>query len=103
MKSTMTEQKEFYVLGLQIRTSNTKEMAGEGNIQRLWGRFLEEQILAKVSAKLDETLYGVYHDYESDMNGEYLLTVGIKVEANTKVPEGLKITKVKYISQNNNT
>lgn len=39
MKSLKTNLQEFYVLGLQERTSNAKEMSGAGKIQSLWAQF----------------------------------------------------------------
>ena len=55
------------VKGLQVRTKNADEMNPETQkIAPLWGRFFNE-----VLPTLGEgaTVYGVYHNYESDATG----------------------------------
>jgi predicted transcriptional regulator YdeE len=83
-----TTEHAFSIIGIQTRTSNAKEMAGAANIANLWQRFHTEQIFSKIPDLVDQNIYGVYHDYESDMNGEYTLTAGVKVKSNAPVPAG---------------
>lgn len=84
----------FYVLGLEIRTTNAIEMSPQGKIPGLWQKFNEEQIFAKISSKLDQAVYAVYHNYESDANGPYSLTVGVKVAETINIPEGLMLMHI---------
>lgn len=93
-KTIKVTQEEFSVIGLQIRTTNAKEMSGEGKILGLWERFYSEQIMSKVSDRIEETIFAVYHDYESDASGEYALTVGVKVKMGTKPPTGLALVQI---------
>jgi predicted transcriptional regulator YdeE len=74
------------VMGLQVRTKNVDEMNQETRkIAPLWGKFF-----AEVMPTLEPTptaLYGVYHHYESDAQGEYDLLVGVQeqIEGSTSV------------------
>ena len=58
------------IQGLQVRTKNVDEMnSGKQKIAPLWGRFFNE-----VFPTLQEgaTVYGVYHNYESDAQGAFV-------------------------------
>ena len=94
MFSTKTTQEGFSVIGLQIRTTNSKEMSGEGKIQTLWEKFYSEQIVSKVPSRIEDNIYAVYHDYESDASGEYSLTVGLKVRADAVPSNGLHLVHI---------
>ena len=62
------------IQGLQVRTKNADEMnSGTQKISPLWGRFFNE-----VLPTLQEgaTVYGVYHNYESDAQGAFDVLVG---------------------------
>ena len=62
------------VTGLQIRTKNVDEMNPETQqIAPLWGRFYSE-VLPTLSE--GATVYGVYHNYESDAQGAFDVLVG---------------------------
>jgi len=66
---------QFSVSGLKIRTDNSTEMDPEkARIGNLWQNFSKNFQDAKEST----TCYGVYSNFESDENGEFDLTVGIK-------------------------
>jgi len=62
------------VTGLQVRTKNADEVNPDTQqIAPLWGRFYNE--LLPTLAK-DATVYGVYHNYESDAQGAFDVLVG---------------------------
>jgi len=90
----IVEQAEFWVVGIQARTTNAKEMSGQGVISQMWGRFFKENIPDKIPNKVDSTIYAVYSGYASDRNGEYDFMIGAKVNAVTGVPEGMVTAKV---------
>ncbi len=94
MQVTQTKNEKFDVIGLSVRTSNAQEFSGQGQISVLWEKYFSEQIALKIPNKLEDYLYGVYHDYESDANGAYTLTIGLKVKPATKAPEGLTLVHV---------
>ena len=73
------------VTGLQIRTKNADEMNTETQkIAPLWGRFFHE-VLPTLSE--GATVYGVYHNYESDAQGAFDVLVGAD---NLKVTDEMK-------------
>ncbi len=83
-------------IGIQARTSNANEMQPElAKIPQLWANFFKEGISASISNKVEEqSCYGIYSDYENDVNGLYTLTVGAKVADNATPTEGLHKVQV---------
>src|ERR1700751_1315001 len=62
------EGPEFWVIGIQSRTSNAKEVTGGGAIPKQWDRFFKEGIADKIPNKVDSPIYAVYTNYVSDYN-----------------------------------
>ena len=94
MQPKIVEQQDFNVVGILVRTSNAKEMSGQGVIGQQWGRFYTEGVLDKILAKVDSTVYAVYSGYETDRNGEYDFMIGARVSSVTDVPQGMVARKV---------
>lgn len=90
----IVEQPEFWVIGIQARTSNAKEVAGGGAIPKQWDRFFKEGIAAKIPNKVDSIIYAVYTNYASDYHGEYDFIIGMKVSGVSNVPSGMIVQKV---------
>ena len=83
------------VMGLQVRTKNTDEMNPETQkIAPLWGRFFNE-----VMPTLEEsaTVYGVYHNYESDATGEFDVLVGTDALVVTDEMKSVELQAGKYL------
>ena len=83
------------VTGLQVRTKNANEMNPETQkIAPLWGRFYSE-----VFPALDEgaTVYGVYHNYASDAQGEFDVLVGADKLDVTEEMESVELQAGKYL------
>jgi len=99
MEPKVVEQQEFSVIGIQVRTSNAKEMTGGGAIPKQWNKFFQDGVADKIPDKVDSTIYAVYTGYESDRNGEYDFIIGMKVSSVSAVPPGMvakKVPKGKY-------
>jgi predicted transcriptional regulator YdeE len=94
MEPRVVEQPEFSVIGIQVRTSNAKEMTGGGAISKQWTKFFKEAIADKIPNKVDSTIYAVYTGYASDRNGEYAFIIGMKVSSASDVPPGMVAKKV---------
>lgn len=62
----------FKIYGLKTRTKNADEIKGDGKIPALWAKFTKEIYDGKGE------IYGVYCNYESDVNGFYDTFVGTK-------------------------
>ena len=94
MKPKIVEQSEFSIMGIQVRTSNAKEMTGQGDIPKQWSKFNKEGIADRIPNKVDRTIYAVYTNYASDYNGEYDFIIGMKVSSASDVPPGMVVKKI---------
>jgi predicted transcriptional regulator YdeE len=94
METRVVEQQEFSVIGIQVRTSNAKEMTAAGAIPKQWGRFFKEGIAEKIPHKTGPTIYAVYTGYESSRDGEYDFIIGMNVSSVSEVPPGMVAKKV---------
>ena len=94
MEPRVVEQPEFSVIGIQVRTSNAKEVTGGGAIPKQWERFFKEGIADNIPNKVDSTVYAVYTNYASDYNGEYDFIIAMKVSRVSDIPPGMVAKKV---------
>jgi predicted transcriptional regulator YdeE len=78
----------FKLIGITVRTTNQNEKAAK-DIPNLWGKFMSENILGKIPNKIDDTIYCVYTDYESDHTQPYTTLIGCKVENLDEIPNGM--------------
>ena len=92
MKTTLPEP--IYVAGYMIRTSNAKEMGGNGEIGKLWGRFMQQNLAAQIPNRIGQTLMVVYSDYASDEKGEYNYLLGAPVTTVDGLPAGLSFRRI---------
>lgn len=88
------EDKSFSVIGLAVRTNNNAEATGQGEIPRLWQRFVQQGTAANIPNRADQNLLAVYTDYESDQNGEYTYLIGSRVTSTANVPAGLTLKEI---------
>jgi len=84
----------FTVIGISARTSNAKEMTAQGVIGPMWGRLMQEGLIAKIPNKADQSVIAVYTDYASDHNGDYTYVLGARVTSNAEVPAGMVAKKI---------
>ncbi len=80
--------KAFKVIGISIRTTNENEQAAK-DIGELWNKFMSEGILEKIPNKVDNTVYSIYTEYESDHTKPYTTVLGCKVEHLNEIPNGM--------------
>jgi len=78
------------VAGFRARTSNGAEMSGTGKIGGLWQQFQERS----GESGFEAAPVAVYHDYESDHNGEYSLLVGVPLPESSAPPAGWQVVDV---------
>lgn len=79
---------EFSVVGIAVRTTN-KNGQSQKDIGNLWGKFMSENVAAKVQNKISDNLYCIYTDYESDYMGAYTTILGYQVSSVKNLPEEL--------------
>ena len=83
------------IIGLQVRTKNTEELNPETQkIAPLWGRFFHEMLPTLGEGA---TVYGVYHNYESDATGEFDVLVGADALAVTAEMKSVELQAGKYL------
>lgn len=78
----------FQVVGISARISNDRGSAGE-EVEAIWRRFWSEDIRNKVPHIVNNDIYAVYTDYESDHTGAYTLIIGLSVTHLDDIPSGL--------------
>src|ERR1700759_2472464 len=88
------QQKAFNVIGLAVRTNNQQEAGGQGEIPRLWQRFMQQDIAGKIPNRAGQNLIVVNTDYESDQNGENNYFIGVLVTSTADVPAGLTLKEI---------
>ena len=92
----VTRIKKLMIAGLSTVTNNEIEMSEEnGKIAGLWEEYFSKDVYKKTFDKANsDFMYGVYSDYESDVNGNYKITVGVEV---TKPKNAIVIEDKKYL------
>lgn len=78
----------FKVIGISVRTTNENNQAAK-DIGDLWGRFINEKVLEAIPDKIDNTVYSIYTDYESDHTKPYTTILGCKVKNLDTIPVGM--------------
>jgi len=79
------------IIGIAVRTTNENGKAA-ADIGQLWNRFLSENIIEKIPNKVNNSIYSIYTDYESDHTKPYTTILGCPVTGFENVPEGM-VTK----------
>jgi len=89
--------KKLMLLGISTRTNNANEKNEETQkIVSLWEKYDVDNIYSKTFNKSNNTsLYGVYSNYESDVNGDYDVTVAVEVTKTKDKP--IIIENKKYL------
>lgn len=78
----------FKIIGISIRTTNENGQASK-EIAELWGKFMSDNILTKIPNKVDNEIYSLYTDYESDHTKPYTVILGCKVENLDNIPNSM--------------
>ncbi len=77
----------FYVVGIAVRTTN-ENMQAAVDIPQLWQTFMSQQMMEKIPNKVNNTLYCVYTDYESEFTKPYTTILGCQVSHLDAIPDG---------------
>ncbi|PRD56841.1 GyrI-like domain-containing protein [Sphingobacterium gobiense] len=78
----------FNVIGISVRTTNENNQAAK-DIVDLWNKFMHDGVLEAIPNKINNTVYSIYTDYESDHTRPYTTILGCKVENLNSIPEGM--------------
>ncbi|MDA0637577.1 effector binding domain-containing protein [Nonomuraea sp. MCN248] len=91
----VTERGEMIVVGFVVRTTNAEEMdPARARLPVLWRRAGGPGAFAHVPNRVDENLYAVLTDYESDHHGAFTQIVGTAVRTVPRLPEGMVAVRV---------
>lgn len=84
------------ISGISVVTNNETEMCEEtSKIAPLWEEYFAKDVYKKTFDKSNsDFMYGVYNNYESDVNGNYKVTVGVEV---TKPKNAIVIENKKFL------
>ena len=70
-----------------VTTNKNNQVAKD--IGDLWGRFINDKVLEAIPNKIDNTIYSIYTDYESDHTKPYTTILGCKVKNLDTIPVGM--------------
>ncbi|MGE7948081.1 effector binding domain-containing protein [Lysinibacillus sp. NPDC093688] len=87
-------KESFQIVGISARTSNANEITAQANIPQLWSDFYQQNVVGQIANAVNHVTYGLYSDYETDVNGEYSITLGVEVLAADDIPEGMFVKTV---------
>ena len=92
---------EIKLIGLSLGRKTTNEN-GQSAIDcgSHWQKFEAGKYVERIPNKINDEIFAVYHDYESDHTGPYSYFIGCKVDDNTVAPEGmdsLVIPEAEYV------
>lgn len=87
---------KLMVAGLSVVTNNKNETNPESaKIGKLWEDYQDKNILGATFNKAKKSsMYGVYSDYASDVDGDYKVTVAVEV---TKPKNAIVIENQRYL------
>jgi predicted transcriptional regulator YdeE len=82
----------FVVKGFSVRTKNSMEFdKNTAKLPQLWQKFISNH------PAVDDSVFGVYSDYESDVNGFYTVTAGIASEHEDTGTHTVKVISGNYL------
>jgi predicted transcriptional regulator YdeE len=90
MSYTVHQANGFVVLGISVRASNeTASRIGD-----LWHNFHAMGGVQSIKERLNDSVYSVYCEYESDYTGEFTVVIGCAIPAGAAVPEGMRTIEI---------
>ncbi|WP_030454700.1 GyrI-like domain-containing protein [Herbidospora cretacea] len=91
----IADRPELLVVGYATRTTNEAEADPErARLPALWQRAGAPGAFAHVPGRVDENIYAVLTDYESDHTGAYTQIIGIAVHTAARLPEAMVAVRV---------
>lgn len=92
IQPTMKQVENFIVTGFSVRTQNSDEFNEKtAKLPSLWQQFHTSELAANAN------IFGVYSNYDSDANGPYTVTVGVKSNHEQTQVSSVTIREGKYL------
>ena len=83
-----TKIEKIKIIGIAVRTTNENGKSAD-DIGQLWNQLMAENKIAQIPNKVNNTIYSIYTDYESDYTKPYTTILGCEVSDFDNVPEGM--------------
>ena len=93
-KPKVIHQDEFFIVGIEARTTTATEMSSQGVIPQQWQKFFQDGVMQKIPNRSDENIYALYTDFTDKRAGEYSVVIGVKVADKAHVPAGLVLKTI---------
>ncbi|MEK5233264.1 effector binding domain-containing protein [Lysinibacillus sp. FSL K6-0232] len=90
----VVERPAFYIMGIAEETSNAQEITAQAKISQLWTDFYQQNIIGQIANRHNATIYGLYSDYATDVNGDYTITLGVEVSNTNEAPAGMVLKTI---------
>ncbi|WMJ21939.1 zinc ribbon domain-containing protein [Paludicola sp. MB14-C6] len=90
MNYEIVNLKEKTIIGVKATTQNNDPSMPQ-IIGGLWQKFYQDGIYASILNKASEKAYGIYSDYQANVNGPYQVTVGCEVTNVNSIPANTTI------------
>lgn len=81
-----TQIESFTVVGMSFRMKNDADASTK--FSAAWQSFMTSGLKAQIPNKVDDVIYALYTNYESDHLGPYDMILGYKVQGNADLPLG---------------
>ena len=78
----------FMIIGVCVRTTNENSKSSD-DLMQLWQQFFVKNITALIDNKVDDSIYSIYTDYDTDFRSGYTAMIGHKVSSIQQPPFGL--------------
>jgi predicted transcriptional regulator YdeE len=80
----------FKLIGISLKNKTTnKNGQSEIDCGSLWQKFEKGNYSDRISGKLNDEIFAVYHNYEGDYTQPFSYFIGCKVKTEEEVPAGL--------------
>ncbi len=80
--------KDLLIIGIAVRTTNENNQSAV-DIPNLWNKFHNQQIKMQVPNLVNDNIYAIYTDYESDFTASYTTIIGYQVHTLANIPVGM--------------
>lgn len=91
---TMIERESFQIVGISAQTSNANEITPQAKIPKLWSDFYQQEVMGQIKNPVNNVIFGLYSDYETDVNGDYSITLGVEVAATDEITQGMVVKTI---------
>lgn len=91
---TMIERESFQIVGISAQTSNANEITPQAKIPKLWSDFYQQEVMRQIKNPVNKVIFGLYSDYETDVNGDYSITLGVEVAATDEIAQGMVVKTI---------